>query len=500
MIFDGFGVNPARKYNAWAQAKTPYLDDYFATNPHTVLQASGLAVGLPDGQFGNSEVGHLTLGTGRILEQELLRIADAIDDGDLEKLPEWQNLLAAGKRLHLIGLVSDGGVHSHIAHLLELLPLIVKAGVEPVIHMITDGRDTSPHSSLTYLDQLESKLEELGSGTIATVSGRYWAMDRANNWDRTERAWRAIMLGQGDKGETAREIIETSWENDISDEFIKPTVVGRTDSPLIPLGEPILFFNFRSDRARQLTAAIGLDKFPEFDRGETGIRPLTCMTQYNAYFPFPMLFAPERPEQVLADVISQADMKQFHCAENEKFPHVTYFFNGGWEKPFPGEDRVMVPSPKVRTYDMQPEMSTPKVANKVIEAIESNDYNFILVNFANGDMVGHTAIQEAVIKAVEALDSESHRVIEVALQHNFRIMVTADHGNCDEMISPTTGEPHTQHSVYPVPFLLLGKPDAQLGIGRGLADVAPTILELLGLSKPVRMTGKSLILKKSLGI
>jgi len=500
MIFDGFGVNPARKYNAWSQAKTPYLDDYFATNPHTVLQASGLAVGLPDGQFGNSEVGHLTLGTGRILEQELLRIAEAIENGDLEELPEWQNLLTTGKRLHLIGLVSDGGVHSHIAHLLELLPLIVKAGVEPVIHMITDGRDTPPHSSLTYLEQLESKLEELGSGTIATVSGRYWAMDRANNWERTERAWRAIMLGQGDKGETAREIIETSWKNDISDEFIKPTVVGRPDSPMIGEDESVLFFNFRSDRARQLAAAIGLDDFPEFDRGEAGIRPLTCMTQYNVYFPFPILFSPERPEQVLADVISQADMKQFHCAENEKFPHVTYFFNGGWEKPFPGEDRFMVPSPKVKTYDMQPEMSTPKVADKVIEAIESKNYDFVLVNFANGDMVGHTAIPEAVVKAVETLDTESHRVIEVALQHGFRVLVTADHGNCDEMVSPATGEPHTQHSVYPVPFLLLGKPDAQLGIGRGLADVAPTILELLGLSKPVKMTGKSLILKKSLGI
>ncbi len=500
MIFDGFGVNPARKYNAWAQAKTPHLDEYFATNPHTLLQASGLAVGLPDGQFGNSEVGHLTLGTGRILEQELLRIAEAIGDGDLEEHPDWQKLLASGKRLHLIGLVSDGGVHSHIAHLLELLPLIVDAGVEPVIHMITDGRDTPPHSSLTYLEQLEAKLEELGSGTIATVSGRYWAMDRANNWDRTERAWRAIMLGQGEKGETPRAIIENSWKNDISDEFIKPSVVDNPDTPLIKPGEPVLFFNFRSDRARQLAAAIGLEDFPEFDRGDAGTRPLTCMTQYNAYFPFPVLFPPQRPEQVLADVISQAGMKQFHCAENEKFPHVTYFFNGGWEKPFPGEDREMIPSPKVRTYDLQPEMSTPRVADRVIEAIESKKYDFILVNFANGDMVGHTAIPDAVVKAVETLDAESHRVIQAALKHNFRVLLTADHGNCDEMVDPATGEPHTQHSVYPVPFLLLGEPDARLGIGRGLADVAPTILELLGLAKPAKMTGKSLILRKSLEI
>ena len=498
MIFDGFGVNPARKYNAWSHAKTPHLDEYFATNPHTVLQASGLAVGLPDGQFGNSEVGHLTLGSGRILEQELLRIAEAIRDGDLEEHPDWQNLLNGTKRLHLIGLVSDGGVHSHMAHLLELLPLIVEAGVEPVIHMITDGRDTSPSSSLKYLEELEAKLEELGSGRIASVSGRYWAMDRANNWDRTERAWRAIMLGKGNSGESPRQIIEAAWENGETDEFIQPTVVGRPDSPLIKPDEAILFFNFRSDRARQLAAAIGLEDFPEFDRGDVGTRPLTCMTQYNVYFPFPVLFQPERPEQVLADVISQAGMQQFHCAENEKFPHVTYFFNGGWEKPFPGEDRVMVPSPKVKTYDLQPEMSTPEVADRVIEAIESDIYDFVLVNFANGDMVGHTAIPEAVIKAVETLDSESHRVIRAALKKNFRVMITADHGNCDEMVDPVSGEPHTQHSAYPVPFLLIGEPQAQLGIGRGLADVAPTILELLGLSKPVRMTGKSLILKKSL--
>ena len=496
IIFDGFGVNPSRKYNAWAQSRTPHLDEYFATNPHTVLQASGHAVGLPDGQFGNSEVGHLTMGAGRVLEQELLRVAEAIHDGDLEKHPEWQALLTPGTRLHLVGLVSDGGVHSHIAHLLDLLPLIVKAGVEPVIHMITDGRDTPPKSALTYLEQVEKKLASLGSGRIATVSGRYWAMDRAKHRERTERAWRAIVLGSGERAENPREAIEKAYERGETDEFLKPTVIDHPDRPLIKADEKVLFFNFRSDRARQLAAAIGLPEFSDFDRGEVGPRSITCLTQYNANFPFPVLFPPIHPKKVLAEVISNAGMKQFHCAETEKFPHVTYFFNGGWEKPFPGEDREVIPSPKVATYDQQPEMSSPKVADRVIEAIETDKYNFVLVNFANGDMVGHTADMNAVVKAVETLDKQVHRVIEAAKAHGFRVMLTADHGNCDEMVDPLTGEPHTQHTAYPVPLLLMGAGEVQLGTGRGLADIAPTVLELLGLSKPVNMTGRSLILKK----
>jgi len=503
MIFDGFGVNPSRTYNGWAQANTPHLDQYFATNPHTLLQASGLAVGLPDGQFGNSEVGHQTIGSGRILEQELLRIAETIRDGELAEMPDWQAMLANSRRLHLIGLVSDGGVHSHIAHLLEILPLIVKAGVEPIIHMMTDGRDTPVKSALGYLDQLEAKLEKLGCGYIASVSGRYWAMDRAKNLDRTERAWRAIVLGKGNQANSPREALEAAYARGETDEFIKPTVIGRPELPLIGFDEAVLFFNFRSDRARQLTAAIGLPDFEGFDRGESGVRKITCMTQYNANFPFPALFLPQRPEKVLAEVISQAGLRQFHCAETEKFPHVTYFFNGGWEKPFPGEERAVIPSPKVATYDMQPEMSTPQVADELIKAIESDQYHFLLVNFANGDMVGHTASLDAVVQAIEALDAHSNRVIEKALSRGYRVMLTADHGNCDEMKDPLTGEAHTQHTVYPVPFLLIGdthKTEVQLGIGRGLSDIAPTVLDLLGLSKPVRMTGRSLILKNSLGI
>ncbi|HFD79041.1 MAG TPA: 2,3-bisphosphoglycerate-independent phosphoglycerate mutase [Gammaproteobacteria bacterium] len=498
VILDGFGLNPNRRHNGWAQASTPYLDHYFATWPHTALQASGLAVGLPDGQFGNSEVGHLTLGAGRVLDQDLLRICDVIHDGSLTTTPEWQALVATGKRLHLVGMVSDGGVHSHIDHLLALLPLVKEAGMEPVIHMITDGRDTPPREALVFLEQLEAALQRLGCGRIATVSGRYCAMDRARHWDRTERAWRAMVLGQGQQAATAREAIENAYARGEGDEFIQPTVVGDPRESRIAEDEAVLIFNFRSDRARQLAAALGLEDFSGFDRGDAGIRRLVCMTQYNAKFPFPVLFPQVIPERVLAEVISDAGLRQFHCAEREKYPHVTYFFNGGREKPFPGEDRDIIPSPTVATYDLKPEMSAPEVADRVIEAIDSGQYRFILVNFANTDMVGHTAVVPAILRAVETVDLQSHRVIRAARRQGFRVLLTADHGNCDEMVDAATGEPHTQHTAYPVPLVLIGEAQARLGVGRGLADVAPTVLELLGLPVPEEMTGSSLLLKKGL--
>lgn len=498
MIFDGFGLNPSRKYNAWSLAKTPHLDEYFATNPHSALQASGTFVGLPDGQFGNSEVGHLTLGSGRVLEQELTRIAKACHHGEIAGNPNWQKMVEYGKRVHLIGLVSDGGVHSHLSHLIELLRLLVDANVEPVIHMVCDGRDTSPKSSKKYLSQLQSALTDLGSGTIATVSGRFWTMDRANNWDRTEVAYKAIMQGEGVSADSAADAIEQSYIASEFDEFIKPTVIGEVGKQGIANDEAVLFFNFRADRVRQLSAAIGLDEFEGFDRGDVGTRMVTTMTQYNESFPFPVLFEQVIPEKVLAEVISDAGKKQFHCAEKEKFPHVTYFFNGGREKPFEGEDRVMVESPKVKTYDMQPAMSSPEVAEELVKAINSGEYDFVLVNFANGDMVGHAALQDSVVKAVEALDECSHSVIEAALKNDFRVLLTADHGNCDEMVDPITAEPHTQHTNYPVPFLLLGEKNVELGNGRGLADIAPTILQLMGVEQPEVMTGKSLILGDSL--
>lgn len=496
IIFDGFGLNPSRLHNGWALARTPHLDGYFATNPHTALQASGAAVGLPDGQFGNSEVGHLTLGAGRILHQELVKIREAIRAGELQANPAWQTLLHDSRRVHLIGLVSDGGVHSHLDHLLGLLPVLRKAGITPVIHMITDGRDTSPKAALRYLATLEQALAELGKGEIATVCGRYFAMDRAKHWDRTQKAWAAMVLGEGPHAASALEAIEAAYARDEGDEFIQPTVIGSPTTPVIGADEPVFFFNFRSDRMRQLAAAMGLEDFGQFTR-PGGPRRVVCMTEYNAHFAFPVIFPPQHPDKVLAEVISDAGLKQFHCAEHEKYPHVTYFFNGGREKPFTGEEREIIPSPDVATYDLKPEMSAPQVADRIVQAIKADRYDFILVNFANGDMVGHTAVREAIIAAVETLDRESHRVIQVALERNYYVLLTADHGNCDEMIDPATGEPHTQHTVYPVPFLLLGDRKAQLGIGRGLADVAPTVLDLLQVQQPPEMTGRSLILTRS---
>ncbi|VAW80814.1 2,3-bisphosphoglycerate-independent phosphoglycerate mutase [hydrothermal vent metagenome] len=493
VILDGFGLNPNRTYNGWAQARTPHLDHYFSSWPHTALQASGEAVGLPDGQFGNSEVGHLTLGAGRVLKQDLLRISEAIESGELASHPAWQALLSQTKRLHLVGLVSDGGVHSHIDHLCGLLTLLAQAGVEPVIHMVTDGRDTAPRAALTFLDKLENTLAQIGSGYIATVSGRYLAMDRAGHWDRTHKAWSAMVTAQGLHADTPREAIESAWQREESDEFIQPTCIG--NYPGMAAGEAALFFNFRSDRARQLSAAVGLEDFNGFDRGTTGARHVVCMTEYDAQFPFPILFPPEIPQQVLAEVISSAGLKQFHCAETEKYPHVTYFFNGGVEQALPGETREIVPSPTVATYDLKPEMSAPAVAERVIAAIESGTYDFILVNFANTDMVGHTAVQSAIIRAVESVDLQASRLVETALQRGWRVLLTADHGNCDEMVDPQTGEPHTQHTAYPVPCLIAGETGIRLGTGRSLADIAPTILELLALPQPAVMTGRSLLLR-----
>jgi 2,3-bisphosphoglycerate-independent phosphoglycerate mutase len=362
--------------------------------------------------------------------------------------------------------------------------------------MITDGRDTAPKIALTYLDEIEAALASLGRGTIATVSGRYSAMDRAKHWDRTEQAWKAMVLGQGFTAATPREAIETAYARGEGDEFIQPTVIVGHGG--IDPDEPILFFNFRSDRARQLTAACALEEFDNFDRNGICLKKLACMTEYNATFPLPVLFPTRLPEQILAEVISEAGLAQLHCSETEKFAHVTYFFNGGHEPPYPLEDRIIVPSPAIATYDIQPEMSAPKIADELIKAIESDKYSFIVTNFANADMVGHTANREAIIRAVETLDLVSHRVFKVALEKDWRIMLTADHGNCDEIVDPNSGGPHTQHTEYPVPFLIMGQGPVKLGIGRGLADIAPTVLELLGIPQPQAMTGRSLLLKKGL--
>ncbi|MGC8616954.1 MAG: 2,3-bisphosphoglycerate-independent phosphoglycerate mutase [Desulfurella sp.] len=491
VIFDGFGVNPNRAYNAVALAKTPNLDYYFANNPHTVIEASGIACGLPDGQFGNSEVGHLTLGSGRILKQDLLRITESFEDGTINENPTWQKIIKenSNKRLHLIGLVSDGGVHSHIQHIIYLIKLLAKNNIEPVLHMITDGRDTPPTSAPIYLDILEKLFNKLSKGTIATVSGRYYAMDRAQNYDRVEKAYKAIVNHEGMSAKSAKIAIEQAYARGETDEFITPTFIEGV-AP-IQKDEAVLFFDFRADRMRQIVSAFGSSDFKYFKRNN--VFKVYCMVEYDEKFDFDVLFKPIFPKNVLSEVISKAGLTQFHCAEKEKYAHVTYFFNGGKEEPFDKEDRVIVPSPNVSTYDLAPQMSACEVADQTIKAIKKH-YDFIVINFANGDMVGHTAVQKACIIAVETLDTQFNRLVKAALEEGYNILLTADHGNCDEMVDPITGEPHTQHTIYPVPFLIIGK-KYNLRTQGGICDIAPTVLDLLNLEKPSEMSGKSLLLK-----
>jgi len=494
VILDGFGANPSRINNAVAEAETPRFDHYFATHPHTLLQASGRAVGLPDGQMGNSEVGHLTLGSGSVIRQDLVRIDDAIDDGSFfHNKALCKAMDRAGKRhrpVHLIGLVSDGGVHSHVNHLIALINLAKRHEVKPHVHMITDGRDTAPRCALDHLPDVSSALSEAG-GAIVSVSGRYYAMDRDNRWERTESAFRAIALGKGPRGASAREVIENSYAAGNTDEFIEPTMIGGDG---IRPGDAVIFFNFRKDRPRQLVSALFRPDFEEFDR--CGFQPVTvtCMTEYDEWYGLPFAFAREQPAISLGHYLCDMGLRQFHCAETEKAAHVTYFLNGGHGDPFPGEERVIVPSPKVATYDLQPEMSAKGVADEVIKALNSGQFPFIVVNFANGDMVGHTAVREAVIAAVETLDREVGRVLDAAVEQGYSVILTADHGNCDEMVDPTTGEPHTQHTVYPVPCLIIDETPWRLAIGGGLKNVAPTVLHLMGLRRPKAMKGKSLLL------
>ncbi|MDG4868242.1 2,3-bisphosphoglycerate-independent phosphoglycerate mutase [Guyparkeria sp. 1SP6A2] len=496
VIMDGVGVNPSRLNNAVSLADTPRLDELFANNPHTVIEASGRACGLPDGQMGNSEVGHLALGSGAINRQDLVRIDDAIKDGSFFENAAlnqaMQKAADADRPIHLIGLVSDGGVHSHVRHLLALIKMAKKVGARPLLHMITDGRDTAPKSALTYLDQVEPKLAEANGG-IATISGRYYAMDRDQRWERTQEAFETIVRGDGPHFSDAREALKASYEADQTDEFIRPAALDAFE-PLRP-DDAMIFFNFRNDRPRQLTEALGQPEFSGFDRGDYEPVTVTCLTEYDPRFLSPIGFPPERPKNVLAEAISQAGIKQFHCAETEKYAHVTFFFNGGKEETFAGEDRVMVPSPKVATYDLQPEMSAHEVADATIDAVRAQQYGFILVNFANGDMVGHTAVRESVIKAMETVDLEVGRLVDAALEEDYSIIVTADHGNCDEMVDPVTGDPHTQHTTYPVPCLVIDETPARLRNGGGIANIAATVLELMGLPLPKKMK-RSLLLDK----
>lgn len=495
IILDGFGVNPSRINNAVLQADTPRLDEYFSRNPHTTLDACGSSVGLPDGQMGNSEVGHMTLGSGSVIRQDLVRINDTIENGDFFEnaalLAAVKDAAANDRPLHLVGLTSNGGVHSHISHLKALIKLCADHKVKPVVHMTADGRDTAQMSALVFLADIECLLED-AHGSIATVCGRYYSMDRDNRWNRTELAWQAMVNGEGRRAENARYAIEAAYANNETDEFIIPTVLD--EAQLIASGDNVIFFNFRNDRSRQLTAALSQELFDFFDTADFEGALVTCLTEYDPEFLLPIGYAPERPQATVASVVSRAGYKQMHCAETEKYAHVTYFFNGGKKKPFAGEDHVMVNSPDVATYDLQPEMSAAGVADKVIEGLESGRYGFILVNFANGDMVGHTAVRDAVIKAVETLDKEVGRVLDAAKETGFSVILTADHGNCDEMVDPVTQEPHTQHTLYPVPCMIIDETNWHLRPGSDLSAVAPTVLQLMGLQQPSSMTGKSLLL------
>ena len=494
VILDGFGVNPSRLNNAVCEAATPRLDEYFARHPHTVLKASGRAVGLPEGQMGNSEVGHMTLGSGTVIRQDLVLINDAIDDGSFYENPVLRGAVLRardkGRPLYLLGLVSNGGVHSHLRHLLALIELCRRNGVPPHVHMITDGRDTPPRAALDYLPPVESALEQAG-GRIVTVCGRYYAMDRDRRWERTREAWEALVHARGRRAASAHEAISSAYAQGEGDEFIHPVIIG--DYAGLDAEDTIVFFNFRNDRPRQLTEALSLLDFDAFDRGDAPCIPVTCLTRYDKRYQLPVAFESERPAMTLGEWVSRHHIRQFHCAETEKYAHVTFFFNGGREAPFPGEDRVMIPSPRVATYDLAPEMSAAGVADAVIDALKQGRYGFIVVNFANGDMVGHTAVREAVIRAVETLDREVGRVLDTAVAEGYAVLLTADHGNCDEMVDPTTGEPHTQHTVYPVPCLVIDHEQWRLSISAGLSSVAPTLLQLMGLEKPPAMTGESLL-------
>lgn len=492
VILDGVGINPDPQNNALVKAHTPRLDALFSEHAFTQLQASGAAVGLPDGQMGNSEVGHMIMGCGSIVPQDLVRIDQDIRVGSFYENPvlleSVRETVARGSRLHLLGLVSDGGVHSHIRHLLALIELARREGAAPHVHMFADGRDVPPQSALGDLPELEAALEGLGS--IDTVCGRYYAMDRDRRWQRTRRAFDAIVHGQGTPVSNAAAAIRQAYSKDCGDEFIEPAVCAGA-APLAP-DDLIVFFNFRNDRPRQLAESLSRPVFTDFDRGNYRPAKLVTMTEFGLDPSVPVAFEEVRPDVTLAEIVSRHDIPQLHCAETEKYPHVTFFFNGGREPPWPGEQRVMLPSPDVETYDQCPEMSAEAVADAVVDAIYSEQYGFILVNFANADMVGHTAQADAVVRAVEVLDIQVGRIIDAAAEHGMALMLTADHGNCDEMID-ADGRPHTQHTMHPVPCVVIDPNGRRLRDGGGLGNVAPTVLDLMGLEQPAEMPMDSLL-------
>ncbi len=498
IIMDGYGIAPREEGAATLAANTPYLDTVFAEWPTARLTASGEGVGLPEGQMGNSEVGHLNLGAGRIVYQDFTRINMAVAEEELLTNPEIQEAAQQVKEnnssLHLIGLLSDGGVHSHIKHVFGLLDMARDADLPEVkIHAILDGRDTPPRSAKKYIRELEDYIAEIGLGEIVTVSGRYYTMDRDNRWDRTELAYKALVLGEGHQVDSATEAVEEAYAREENDEFVEPTVVNPEGT--IKDQDSVIFFNFRADRARQITQALALEDFSEFSRPEEHPEDLyyVCMTEYDEEFDLPVAFKPQEIEDGLGEILSRAEFQQLRIAETEKYAHVTYFFNGGEEKPLPGEERELIPSPQeVATYDLKPEMSAPEVTERLLELLEKDSFDVIILNYANCDMVGHTGFFDAAVEAVEAVDEGVSRIVPTILEKGGQVLLTADHGNAEQMLDDD-GEPFTAHTSNLVPLAYIGGPEG-VKIKEGiLADIAPTMLDILGLDKPEAMSGSSLL-------
>ena len=502
-ILDGWGYRHDDDHNAIRAAETPVMDALWHAYPHTLIEASGADVGLPDDQMGNSEVGHLTIGAGRVIRQELVRISQAVRDGSLKKNAELNaladRLLASGGALHLVGLCSDGGVHSHITHLGGLLEWAAGRGLKNVcIHVITDGRDTPTQSAPGFVSTIEAQIAKAGIGRISTICGRYWAMDRDNRWDRTEKAYR-LLCEEGDiSSETPQQVLEEAYAQGITDEFLEPT---RLDQGAIQPGDGVVCFNFRPDRVRQIIRALVLPEFEAFERERINDLSVVTFTQYESGLPVAVAFPPESLDGLLGQVVSEAGLRQFRTAETEKYPHVTYFMNGGIEQPYPGEDRHLVPSPRVATYDQAPAMSAEQLTDHCIAAINKGIYALVVINYANPDMVGHTGEMKATIDAITTVDRSVGRLLEATNRMGGTLLVTADHGNAELMEGPD-GRPWTAHTTNPVPVILVegekrklpGHGNAvELRSGGGLADVAPTLLEILGLPQPARMTGQSLI-------
>jgi 2,3-bisphosphoglycerate-independent phosphoglycerate mutase len=501
VVLDGFGLGDGGPADATALAHTPFFDRLRRERPMARIETSGEAVGLPPGQMGNSEVGHMTLGSGRVIDMDMTRISKALADGGAARVPELDRALGLARRegrpLHLLGLVSDGGVHSHLDHLVAIVRECARRGVRPAVHAFLDGRDTPPSSALVYLEPLADEVAA-ARGWIATVVGRYWAMDRDSRWERIAKAYAALVLGEGEPAADALSAVRDAYAKGETDEFVKPRVVAGT--PRIADGDPVVFANFRADRARQLTNALTSARPERFagrlERARV-VHPgiFVCMTEYDADFELPVAFRKELPAHILPELVAAEGLAQLRIAETEKYAHVTFFFNCGLEDPFPGEDRVLIPSPRdVATYDHKPEMSAHLVTERVVEQIREGDYAFVLLNYANPDMVGHTGVLLAAVKAVETIGACLERVADAVLARDGDLLITADHGNCELMVDPGTGEPHTAHTTNPVPIWWVTRHarGRRLRDG-GLADVAPTLLELLGLPAPAEMTGRSLI-------